>query len=150
MPTSLPITGQEIKPPSFLAAFQPDYVILMNPIYVPEVQRDLDKMSVKANAPGGQGQCLIDIQDWDFNWQGMYRFKDPIAISAGTTFSLEAFYDNSADNVKNPNDPPKPVSWGEATTDEMCIAFLGVTFDIENIQSGQTVDTSWIPRISSF
>lgn len=44
----LPITGQEIKPPSFLAEYQPDFVILMNPIYVPEVQRDLDKMNVKA------------------------------------------------------------------------------------------------------
>ena len=108
------------------------------------------KMSVKANPLTGPSQCLIDIEDWDFNWQGMYRFKDPIAIAAGTKLSLEAFYDNSADNVKNPNDPPKPVSWGEATTDEMCIAFLGFTVDSENLASGQTVDTSWIPRISSF
>lgn len=44
----LPITGQQIMPPAFLAEYQPDYVILMNPIYVPEVQRDLDKMNVKA------------------------------------------------------------------------------------------------------
>jgi hypothetical protein len=44
----LPITGQEIKPPAFLAEYQPDYVILMNPIYVPEVQRDLTRMNVKA------------------------------------------------------------------------------------------------------
>jgi hypothetical protein len=44
----LPITGQQIKPPAFLAEYQPDYVILMNPIYVSEVQRDLDKMNVKA------------------------------------------------------------------------------------------------------
>ncbi|MBC8105756.1 MAG: SAM-dependent methyltransferase, partial [Anaerolineae bacterium] len=44
----LPITGQQIMPPSFLAQYQPDYVILMNPIYVAEVQRDLDKMGVKA------------------------------------------------------------------------------------------------------
>jgi hypothetical protein len=29
--------------------------------------------------------------------------------------------------------PPKAVSWGEETTDEMCIAFLGVTIDIENL-----------------
>ena len=42
------ITGQEIKPPDFLSQYQPDYVILMNPIYVPEVQRDLDRMSLKA------------------------------------------------------------------------------------------------------
>ncbi|CAN5360512.1 class I SAM-dependent methyltransferase [soil metagenome] len=44
----LPITGQEIKPPAFLAEYQPDYVILMNPIYVAEVQRELDKMGMKA------------------------------------------------------------------------------------------------------
>jgi SAM-dependent methyltransferase len=44
----LPITGQEIKPPEFLRQYKPDYVILMNPIYTAEVQRDLDKMGVKA------------------------------------------------------------------------------------------------------
>jgi SAM-dependent methyltransferase len=44
----LPITGQQIMPPSFLSQYQPDYVILMNPIYVPEVQGDLDEMGVKA------------------------------------------------------------------------------------------------------
>jgi hypothetical protein len=44
----LPATGQEIKPPRFLAEWQPDLVILMNPIYVPEVQRDLDKLGIKA------------------------------------------------------------------------------------------------------
>lgn len=44
----LPITGQKIVPPSFMAEYQPDFVILMNPIYVPEVQRELDRMNVKA------------------------------------------------------------------------------------------------------
>ncbi|MGH7178047.1 MAG: class I SAM-dependent methyltransferase, partial [Tepidisphaeraceae bacterium] len=44
----LPMTGQEIVPPAFLADYKPDWVILMNPIYVPEVQRELDKMSLNA------------------------------------------------------------------------------------------------------
>jgi hypothetical protein len=105
------------------------------------------KMNVQATNVIGQSLCLIDIEDWDFNWQGMYRFKDPIAVPAGTTLALEAFYDNSADNVRNPNDPPKPVSWGEATTDEMCIAFVGFTVDSENLATGQVVDTSWMPRM---
>jgi len=105
------------------------------------------KMNVKANPIVGQGQCLIDIEDWDFNWQGMYRFKDPIAVPAGTTLALEAFYDNSVDNVKNPNDPPKAVSWGEATTDEMCIAFIGFTIDSENLATGEVADTSWMPKL---
>jgi hypothetical protein len=85
------------------------------------------KMKVEMTLPGGAKQCLIDIQDWDFHWQGTYRYKQPITIPAGTLLSLTAFYDNSAENPDQPNDPPKAVGWGEATTDEMCIAFVGVT-----------------------
>jgi cytochrome c553 len=65
-------------------------------------------------------QCLITIDDWDFNWQGAYRFKQPVTIPAGSRLSVRAVYDN-------PNS--QSVSWGEATTDEMCLAFLGVTLN---------------------
>jgi hypothetical protein len=34
-----------------------------------------------------------------------------------------AYFDNSSENP-NPHDSPKPVGWGEKTTDEMCIAFV--------------------------
>ena len=97
------------------------------------------RMSVDATSSGGASNCLINISDWDFNWQGMYRYKDPVAIPVGTRLSLNAFYDNSEDNPRNPNFPPKAVSWGEATTDEMCIAFIGVTLDTANPTSTRTV-----------
>lgn len=101
------------------------------------------KMHVTADTPGGS-QCLIDIENWDFNWQGMYRYNNAVALPAGTRLSLEAYYDNSSNNILNPNDPPKPVSWGEQTTDEMCIAFLGITIDGEDLTKGQAADTSWM------
>lgn len=101
------------------------------------------KMQVNAYTPTGENMCLINIDDWDFNWQGLYRYKDPIAIPAGSTVQMNAFFDNSADNWRNPNNPPKPVSWGEATTDEMAIAFLGFTVDSENLITGQKADVSW-------
>ena len=87
------------------------------------------KMNVQMTMPGGETKCLINIDDWNFNWQGAYRYREPIDIPAGTKLSLSAWYDNSQANPLNPNSPPKPVSWGEATTDEMCIAFLGVTIE---------------------
>ncbi|HYI09249.1 MAG TPA: ascorbate-dependent monooxygenase [Thermoanaerobaculia bacterium] len=87
------------------------------------------KMTVQMTPPNGIAQCLIDIQDWDFNWQGAYRYKSPIDVPAGSRLSLTAWYDNSTSNPRNPNNPPKPVSWGEETTDEMCLAFLGVTVE---------------------
>jgi hypothetical protein len=88
------------------------------------------EMTENVGLPGGEKTtCLVNIEDWDFNWQSAYLFKEPIDIPFRTRLSLKAIYDNSSGNPKNPNDPPRPVSWGEATTDEMCIAFLGVTIE---------------------
>jgi len=87
------------------------------------------KMKVEMTPRNGAAQCLIQIDDWDFNWQGSYLYQTPIDVPAGTRLSLTAHYDNSSNNPRNPNSPPKPVSWGEATTDEMCLAFVGVTFE---------------------
>src|SRR5206468_3140566 len=67
---------------------------------------------------------LIRIDDWDFNWQGQYPFKERMKLPKGTTIHLEATYDNTAENPNNPNEPPADVKWGEQTTDEMCVAFL--------------------------
>jgi hypothetical protein len=91
------------------------------------------RMKVEAHLPDGRSECLIDIQDWDFNWQGGYFFKDPVPIPLFTRLEMSAWFDNSADNPRNPNNPPKPVSWGEATTDEMALAFIGFTIDSENL-----------------
>ena len=86
-------------------------------------------MKVEATLPNGSSECLVNIDDWDFNWQGAYLYKNPVQLPAGSRLSLLATYDNSSGNPRNPNNPPKPVSWGEETTDEMCIAFVGLTVD---------------------
>ncbi len=87
------------------------------------------KMNVEMTPLTGASQCLVEIEDWHFNWQGAYRYRQPIDVPAGTRIHLTAYYDNSSANPRNPNNPPKPVSWGEATTDEMCLVFLGVTVE---------------------
>jgi hypothetical protein len=46
---------------------------------------------------------------------------------------LTCEFDNTADNPKNPSDPLKVVTWGEGTQDEMCLAFMGLTFDREQL-----------------
>jgi hypothetical protein len=91
------------------------------------------KMTVRATLPDGTQRCLVDVQDWDFHWQRSYEFRDPVPLPIGTRVDLTARYDNSAANPQNPNSPPREARWGEATTDEMCIAFLGVTLDSENL-----------------
>lgn len=84
------------------------------------------EMKVTATFPDGKSQTLVWIKDWDFNWQDQYLYKHAIKLPKGTKIDLEAYYDNSENNPKNPTSPPKRVRWGEQTTDEMCIAFLQV------------------------
>lgn len=84
------------------------------------------EMKLTANFPDGSTKPLIYIKDWDFNWQGQYRYKEPIQLPAGTRIDLEYSYDNSAANPHNPSSPPKMVRWGEQTTDEMAVAFFGI------------------------
>ena len=84
-------------------------------------------MQISVKFPDGHVQDLIKIDDWDFNWQYTYYFEKPLDIPKGSVVYLVSHYDNSSANPRNPNHPPKVVRWGEATTDEMCIGFLGVT-----------------------
>jgi len=83
-------------------------------------------MKIDARLPDGSVTHLIWIKDWDFNWQGQYRFSQPVKLPKGTRVELEYTYDNSAANVRNPWQPPFAVHWGEQTTDEMAVAFLSV------------------------
>ncbi len=88
------------------------------------------QIKVELTRPGATTpDCLVNIPDWDFNWQGTYLYKNPIELASGSRLRLTCNFDNSLDNPRNPNNPPKPVSWGEETTDEMALAFIGFTLD---------------------
>ncbi|HTI51550.1 MAG TPA: hypothetical protein VL475_11385, partial [Planctomycetaceae bacterium] len=79
-----------------------------------------------ATLPDGQVRILLWIRDWDFNWQDQYQFADLLPLPKGTRMDGELIYDNSANNIRNPNSPPKRVRWGEQSTDEMGSLILSV------------------------
>ncbi len=87
------------------------------------------QMKADAELPSGKKIPLIYIKDWDFNWQMNYVFQEPIKLPKGTKIIIEAHYDNSPTNPKNPSRPPKRVTWGEQTTDEMFLLLGAVTWD---------------------
>ncbi|MEO8029066.1 MAG: hypothetical protein ABI823_21475, partial [Bryobacteraceae bacterium] len=91
------------------------------------------KIKVEVTGPDKKTTPVISIPDWDFNWQGAYTFVTPQKFTGGSTVRVTCTFDNSEKNPRNPNNPLIPVGWGENTTDEMCLAFLGVTLDIEKI-----------------
>jgi len=75
--------------------------------------------TVYAVSPSGDTTNLIRIPDWDFNWQGIYFYKEFQILEAGSVIHAFATYDNTSSNPLNPNFPPKRVRWGEGTADEM-------------------------------
>jgi hypothetical protein len=72
-----------------------------------------------AELPDGTQRELIYIKQWDFNWQGDYRYAAPVALPKGTTLRMRYTYDNSAANPRNPNQPPQRVTYGLQSSDEM-------------------------------
>lgn len=77
------------------------------------------EMKATATLPDGSTKALLWIPDWDFAWQDRYNYKAPVALPKGTRIDVHLRYDNSADNPRNPSNPPKRVQWGEQSFDEM-------------------------------
>jgi len=84
------------------------------------------EVSAFATRPDGTRTWLINIREWDFDWQGVFQYVRPLFLPAGTTISMEYVYDNSADNPRNPHRPPRRVTYGQETTDEMADLWLQV------------------------
>jgi hypothetical protein len=98
------------------------------------------EMKAGATLPDGRARPLVWIPEWDFNWQLMYTFKEPLKLPRGSRLDLLAAYDNSANNPNNPNRPPKRVAFGPQTTDEMCFCFFLYTVDAEHLTQGQPAE----------
>lgn len=79
-----------------------------------------------ATLPTGEVRILLWIRQWDFNWQDQYQFQNLLPLPRGTRIDGELTYDNSANNIRNPHNPPQRVRWGENSTDEMGSLLLSV------------------------
>lgn len=93
-----------------------------------------------ATLPDGTKKTLIHISHWDLNWQAVYRYENPPLLPQGTTISMRFSYDNSADNIRNPNQPPKRVMAGNRASDEMAHLWLQVL-------PGEPADSTVDPRL---
>ncbi|HVY90826.1 MAG TPA: hypothetical protein VG942_18310, partial [Hyphomonadaceae bacterium] len=68
--------------------------------------------------PDGKEKVILNLPQYDFNWQREYIFKDLIDVPAGSKLVADYIYDNSTNNKANP-DPTKTIQWGEQSFQEM-------------------------------
>ncbi|MDA7866637.1 hypothetical protein N9B57_01755 [Verrucomicrobia bacterium] len=84
------------------------------------------KFELNAYFPTGDKRALLRVDDWDFAWQHIYRYQDPLLLPAGTRLETVIQWDNSAENPFNPFSPPKQINWGPYSEDEMGSILLDV------------------------
>jgi hypothetical protein len=75
-------------------------------------------ITLRANS-GGEDVCLVDVPAWDFHWQGMFFYQEPVTLAGDSTITLTCVYDTS--------DRTETTYAGEGTEDEMCLAFAYVS-----------------------
>ena len=85
-----------------------------------------ERVEATATLPDGREEPLLRIDDWDFNWQDEYRYREPVHLPAGTRLRVRFTFDNSAANPRNPSTPPVTVGFGPQATDEMAELMLQV------------------------
>jgi peroxiredoxin len=76
--------------------------------------------------PDGRREILLDVPRYDFNWQLRYELEKPLRIPKGSEIQCTAYFDNSAENLANP-DPSIRVRWGDQTWEEMMIGWFTMT-----------------------
>lgn len=69
--------------------------------------------------PAGYSKPLVCIDDWDPDWQLLYYLKTPMVLPVGAQIFVTGTYDNSANNPRNPNSPPRAIEGGPSSKDEM-------------------------------
>jgi hypothetical protein len=78
----------------------------------------------------GRSTCAVDVPRWNFHWQQFYYYVNPLSVGPGDAIRLECTFDNSPESqpiINGVRAPPEPLTWGEATTDEMCLNYLYFT-----------------------
>ena len=85
------------------------------------------KMQATATLPDGTVRVLFAIDNWDFDWQDDYRYRQPIDLPAGTRLAIEYVYDNSDNNDNNPVRPLQRVRFGQQSADEMGTCTFSLT-----------------------
>jgi hypothetical protein len=68
---------------------------------------------------GGASSCMLEVHDWDFDWQQAYFYEHPLEVASGDVVSIQCEYDTRSADMTT--------TFGEGTENEMCLAFFYVT-----------------------
>jgi len=91
----------------------------------PHMHQVGSKINIELNRASGisgslpNNECLVKVPVWDFHWQRVYWFKNPVPVNSLDTLKMNCTYNTLLKNADT--------HFGEGSTDEMCFMFGFVT-----------------------
>lgn len=85
---------------------------------------------IEAVYPDGKSEAILNVPRFNFNWQNVYRYAEPLKMPKGAKIHCVAHFDNSAGNPNNP-DPNNVVRWGDQTWQEMLIGWMDCAYGLK-------------------
>jgi hypothetical protein len=84
---------------------------------------------IEVNPDRPDHRTVLDIPMWDFDNQGAKPLPSAVTVSPGDTLRVTCTHDVGLRKLlpSLQQAPPRYVTWGEGTTDEMCLGILVVT-----------------------
>ena len=107
------------------SAASPRDVLLLG--FMPHMHLRGKSYAYEAHYPDGTQEMLLNVPRYDFNWQTAYRLEKPKRLPKGTRIHCVAHFDNSEDNLNNPN-PNIKVRWGDQTWEEMMLGYFDIAW----------------------
>ncbi len=95
--------------------------------FLPHMHFRGKRMSWAAHYPDGSVEQLINLANYNYNWQLDYKLAEPKFVPAGTKIVATGAFDNSTQNKNNP-DPARAVPWGLQSWDEMFFGAVSYKF----------------------
>ena len=93
---------------------------------LPHAHRLATTLEGWAVLPDGSRRWLMRIPRWDFNWQGDYKYANPLPLPKGTVLTMRYLFDNPPRTSPSggPLLAPTRVRYGPQTSDEMAELWL--------------------------
>jgi peroxiredoxin len=85
--------------------------------------------------PDQKREILLDVPRYSFDWQNQYVLAEPKRMPEGTIMHCTATFDNSDDNLSNP-DPKAAVTFGEQTWEEMMVGYFDIALADQDLRLG--------------
>ncbi|MDO8271091.1 MAG: redoxin domain-containing protein [Gammaproteobacteria bacterium] len=96
--------------------------------FAPQMHSRGKSTSISAISPGGNTIKLINVPNYNYNWQMNYNLKELASFPAGTYFFSETIYDNSYSNPFNIK-PEIDVVTGQTSENEILSHYIRIMIE---------------------